>query len=68
MTLDWVLKTIGAKPQIQSPKTELTQFQREIDKLRYRIGAIPYRTGQEYLKEPVQWNVINQGIYDKIKF
>ena len=67
-TLDRIMKSVGAIPQVQAPKSEPTQLQREIDKIRYRIGAIPYKMGREYLKEPIQWNIIKQGIYDKLKF
>ena len=67
-TLDRILKSVGATPQVQAPKSEPTQLQREIDKIRYRIGAIPYKPGQEYLLEPLQWDIIKQGLYDKLRF
>ena len=47
------------------PKT-LTAFDRELDKIKYKIGAIPYKPGQEYLLEPIQWNVIREGFLKKI--
>ena len=67
-TLDRVLKYVGAIPKVQAPNSEPTQFQREVDKLlRYRIGALPYKAGQEYLLEPIQCKIIKQGLYDKLR-
>ncbi len=62
------LKFVGAIPVQPMPRqAQLTEVQREFDKIRYRIGAIAYKPGQEYLLEPVQWNVLLVGAYDKIK-
>ena len=67
-TLEGALKFIGAIPIEPRPKETLTKFQQELDKIKYKIGAIPYKPGREYLREPVQWDIIMQTIYGKLGF
>ena len=63
--LETILKAVGVIPAQPIPREleQSTPFQLEIDKILYRLGALEYRPGTEYRREPVQWNVLKEGVY-----
>jgi len=52
-----IMKGIGALPVKPIPR-DITPRRKELNKVLYRIGGLPYHAGEEYLLESINFGVL----------